>query len=349
MTAASVPIRPADHRPVRAVSATVALCAIVAAAFVLSMTVGRYPVSPLQVVQALAGGGDPATGYVVTGLRLPRAAVGVAAGALLALSGALTQSFARNPLASPDVIGVTQGASAAAVAAVVLGGGTYALSPTVSSYGIPVAATLGGLSATALVFGLAWRGDLAPDRVVLVGIGVAGVAGAAVSWLLIAASIGEAGQAAVWLAGSLNGRGTQQLWPLLVVAAVTVPAAALLRRPLAVSALGDDVARSLGVRLRSMQAATVAVAAVMAAGAVAASGPVEFVALVAPQLAVRLVGGARIPLAASAATGAALVTLADVVGRTVTSHEIPVGLVTAALGAPYLIWLLARRRREPTS
>lgn len=333
---------PRRHTRSRAV--TVALCIIAVGSFLLSMTIGQFPVSPAGVLQALFGAGDPATGYIVTGLRLPRAAVGFVAGAMLALAGAMTQSFTRNPLASPDVIGITGGASVFAVATIAFSGGTYDVGPAVTQYGVPVAAAVGGVLAAGVLMVLSWCGDLASDRLVLVGIGLAAMTTAAVSWLLISASLSQAGQASVWLTGSLNARGTDQLWPMLVVAAVLVPAAALLRRPLVAMSLGDDVARSLGTSLRTTQVATAAVAALIAATAVAAAGPVQFVALVAPQVALRLTGRSEIPLLASAATGAALVTLADVVGRTVTSFEIPVGLITAAVGAPFLIYLLLRRK-----
>ena len=335
------------RRRLRGPGVTVALCIAAVVAFLASMALGQFPVSPLGVVRALTGGGDAATRFVVTQVRLPRTAVGFVVGALLALAGALTQSFTRNPLASPDVLGVTGGASAAAVAVIVVGGGTYGLAPGFAAVGVPIGAAVGGLLTALVIFGLAWRGDLAPDRFVLVGIGVAFMTTAAVSWLLVSASISEAGSAAVWLTGSLNSRTYEQLVPLLVAAAVLLPAAALLRRPLTAMTLGDDVARGLGTRLRTVQIAVVAVSSLLAAAAVAAAGPVQFVALVAPQVAVRLTGRAQIPLLASAATGALLVTVADLIGRTVTDFEIPVGLVTAALGAPYLIGLLLRRKGGP--
>lgn len=334
-------------RLTRPTAVTVALCTSAVVAFTVSMVVGQFPVSPLGVVRALFGAGDAGTGFVVREIRFPRAAVGFLVGALLALAGALTQSFTRNPLASPDVLGVTGGASAAAVAAIVIGGGTYGLAAGFAVVGVPVAAAVGGVVTAAVIFGVAWRGDLAPDRFVLVGIGVAFMTSAAVSWLLIAASISEAGSAAVWLTGSLNSRGYGNLVPLAISAAVLLPLVALLRRPLTAMGFGDDVARGLGVRLRTVQLCVAGVSSLLAASAVAAAGPVQFVALVSPQIAVRLTGRADIPLLASAATGAALVTLADVVGRTVTSFEIPVGLVTAVIGAPFLIHLLVRRKGGP--
>ncbi|MHA3704394.1 FecCD family ABC transporter permease [Jatrophihabitans sp. YIM 134969] len=337
---------PVPHRPAaRALGTTVALCILAVVAFLVSMAVGQFPVSPAGVVRALLGGGDEGTRYIVTEVRLPRAATGVVVGALLATAGALTQSFTRNPLASPDLLGVTGGASAAAVAAIVVGGGTYGLAAGYATVAIPIAAAVGGLVTALLIFGLAWRGDLAPDRFVLVGIGASFMTTAAVSWLLVSASISEAGSAAVWLTGSLNSRSFDQFVPLVISAAILLPAAAFLRRPLAAMALGDDVARGLGTRLRTVQLTVAALSALLASAAVAAAGPVPFVALVAPQIALRLTGRADIPLLASAATGAALVTVADLIGRTVTDFEIPVGLITAAIGAPYLIRLLVRRRK----
>lgn len=340
----SVAARMTTRQVVRSRAVTVALCIAAVASFVTSMVMGQFVVSPAGVAEAILGRADSATTFIINEVRLPRAAVGFVVGALLALAGALTQSFTRNPLASPDVLGVTGGASAAAVAAIVIGGGTYGLAAGFAIVGIPVAAAVGGLFTAFVIFGLAWRGDLSPDRFVLVGIGVAFMTTAAVSWLLVSASISEAGSAAVWLTGSLNSRTWDNLVPLLISAAVLLPVAALLRRPLSAMALGDDVARSLGTSLRTVQLTVAAVSSLLAASAVAAAGPVQFVALVAPQVAVRLTGRADIPLLASAATGATLVTVADLIGRTVTDFEIPVGLVTAAIGSPYLIWLLTRRR-----
>jgi iron complex transport system permease protein len=275
--------------------------------------------------------------------------VGVLVGACLGLSGALTQTFARNPLASPDVLGVTEGAAAGAVAVIVLGGTTGALGTTLSRFGIPSAALAGGLLTTALIYLLAWRRGIDGQRLVLVGIGCGAVLSAITSWLLVRAQIWDAAAAAVWLTGSLNARGWEQAEPVAWALLVLGPAALVMTATLRVLQLGDDSARALGVRLQLAQLATLVVAVGLAAFAVSAAGPIEFVAFVVPQIAMRLTGGSRPPLLASAVFGAVLVVGADLVARVVLPTELPVGLVTAVIGAPYLIWLLVRTNRRVTA
>lgn len=326
-----------------AVTVAVLVAALVVG--VLALSVGDFPLAPTDVLRALVGGGDAGTRLVVLELRAPRVVVGLLAGAALALAGALTQTVVRNPLASPDVLGVTSGAAFGAVAAIVLGGGTYEVSAGLLRLGVPAAATIGGLAAAALVVGLSWRGGLAPGRLVLVGVGLATAVTALTSWLLVVAKVNDAARASVWLAGSVSSRGWDQAVPLAVSFAVLAPTALLLGRPLSIVELGDDVAATLGVRVRATALATAAVAVGLTAAAVAAAGAIGFVGLVVPQVLRRLAGTTRPPLAASACGGALLVGGADLVGRLLWTWEVPVGLGTAAIGAPYLIWLLLRERR----
>lgn len=278
-------------------------------------------------------------------LRAPRVLVGLLVGAALGLAGALTQTVARNPLASPDILGVTAGASLGAVAAIVAGGGTYSVTAPLLRLGVPGAALVGGLASATLVLALAWRGGLDPFRLVLVGIGVGAVLTAVTSWLMVVAQISDAGRASVWLAGSLSSRGWDQAVPLILAMVVLLPAALALSRPLSTTTLGTDTARALGSRVHAVQLGAAALAVALTAAAVAAAGAVGFVALVVPQIALRLTGGSRPPLLASTAGGALLVAGADLAGRLAWTWEVPVGLLTAALGAPYLIWLLTHERR----
>jgi iron complex transport system permease protein len=261
------------------------------------------------------------------------------------VAGALTQAVARNPLASPDVLGVTDGASVFAVGALVLGG-TGGAATLLLDVGVPLAGLLGGLTAAALVYLLAYRQGLDGFRLILVGIGVSTAAISLTSWLLVVANIQQAGQVLVWLRGSLNNRGWEHVVPVGLTVAIGLPLALVLSFGLGALELGDDTARGLGVRVDRSRSALVGVAVVLAAVATAAAGPIRFVALVVPQIGLRLVGGARPPLVTSALYGALLVVTADLVSRTVLGEAVPVGVVTVVLGAPYLLYLLVRRTRR---
>jgi iron complex transport system permease protein len=263
------------------------------------------------------------------------------------VAGALLQTFARNPLASPDTLGITMGASVGAVGAIVFSSGG-AFGGALTGLGIPLAALVGALGTGALLFLLAWRAGIDGYRLVLIGIALWSVGAALVDWLLTNAEIYDAASAYVWITGSLNARTWDHVVPLAVALAVLLPVALAAGRVLGVLQFGDDTARGLGVRLRTAQATVVLVAVVCVAFAVSAAGPITFVALVVPQIAVRLAGGSRPPLLASGLLGAVLVVGADLVTRTVLPEALPVGILTAVLGAPYLLWLLVRGRRRST-
>lgn len=310
---------------------------------------GDFPISLGEVLAVLFGGGDSAEQFIVLELRLPRTLTGILVGAALGLSGAITQAVARNPLASPDILGVTAGASAAAVIVIVLGGSNGAIVGFLASVGLPVAALIGGLVTAALVYALAYRRGIEGYRLVLVGVGIGAVAMSVTSWLLVVAEVYEAARATVWLTGSLNARGWEHVVPVGLALTVLVPIALLLAFGLGVLQFGDDTARGLGMRINRARAALILVAVGLAAVATSSAGPIVFVALVVPQICQRLVGAARPPLLASAVYGALLTVVADLIARTVLGVEIPVGIVTAILGAPYLLFLLARRNRGVTA
>jgi iron-siderophore transport system permease protein len=305
---------------------------------------GDFPISIGEVLSVLLGGGDRADQFIVLELRLPRTLTGVLVGAALGLSGAILQTIARNPLASPDFLGFTAGASAAAVTVIVLGGSYGAIGATLGTIGIPLAALVGGLGAAALVYALAWRGGIEGYRLVLVGIGIDAVSRAIISWMLVIAQIFA--QATVWLIGSLNGRGWEHVVPVALALGVLVPVALMLTFGLGALQLSDDTARGLGVRVNRTRTALIIVAVVLAAVAASSAGPIVFVALVVPQICQRLIGAPRPPLLTSAVYGALLTVTADLIARTVLGSELPVGIVTAVLGAPYLLYLLVRRNRK---
>ena len=317
---------------------------------VLDLALGDVDIPFGTTVSTLLGGGDGGSQFIIHQLRLPQATVGVLVGLCLGLSGALCQTFARNPLASPDILGVTQGASAGAVALIVITGGSgYGggiIGGTLQTLGLPVAAFLGGLGTAAVLYVLSWRRGIDGQRLVLIGIGLGAALLAIVEWLLVRARIQDAASAQVWLNGSLNARGWDQAKPVVLTLLVLVPLSFWLVRHLNVLQLGDDSARTLGLRLQTTQLLVLLSAVGLAAIAVSACGPLAFVALVVPQVALRLTGGSRPPLLVSMILGAVLVVSADLITRVVLPFAVPAGVVTAAVGAPYLIWLLVRANRK---
>lgn len=310
---------------------------------------GEYPIAVGDVLRVLVGGGSRGETFVVTELRLPRVLCGALVGAALGVAGALTQGVARNPLTSPDVLGVTDGAGVAALLVIVLAGSGGTAVGLLAAVGLPVAALLGGLAAAALVVALAYRQGLDAFRFILVGLGISVALVSVTSWLLVIANVQQAGLALTWLRGSLNARGWEHVLPIAIVLAVVLPIAIALAFRLDALDLGDDAARGLGERVDRSRVMLLGLAVVLAASATAAAGPIRFVALVVPQVSVRLTGGSRPPLLASAFAGALLVVAGDLLARTVLGGEVPVGVVTVVLGAPYLLYLLVRRTRKDSA
>lgn len=347
--------RPLRLGPVSAVwrprTATVVLAAAILLVLVGAISVGRgeYPIAVGDVLRVLAGGGTRGETFVVTELRLPRVLCGALVGAALGVAGALTQGVARNPLTSPDVLGVTDGAGVAALLVIVLAGSGGTAVGLLAAVGLPVAALVGGLLAAALVVGLAYRQGLDAFRFILVGLGISVALVSVTSWLLVIANVQQAGLALVWLRGSLNARGWEHVVPIAVVLVIVLPIAIALAFRLDALDLGDDAARGLGERVDRSRVLLLGLAVVLAASATAAAGPIRFVALVVPQVSVRLTGGSRPPLLASALAGALLVVAGDLLARTVLGGEVPVGVVTVVLGAPYLLYLLVRRTRKDSA
>ena len=344
MTAPS-PTSPVAVRRPRARRTVVTLACLVAviALGLIGAVVGSSSLTIPDVVRTLFGGGTGGEQLIVFELRLPRVVAGLLVGFALGLAGALTQTFARNPLATPDIIGVTSGASFGAVAAIVLGGGAYSVSAGLLSVGLPAAAILGALITSAVVYGLSWRGGIDSYRLILIGIGATATLTGITSYLIARAQITDAAAAAQWLVGSLSGVSWSSVWPVLVAVIVIVPIALLQSANLELSQLGDDLSTGLGLAVQRHRLVIIVCAVVLTAAAVSASGPIEFVAFVAPQIARRLAKTARPPLLASGLIGAIIVLGGDALARGVLPGEIPVGIITTIVGAPYLIWLLTRR------
>lgn len=337
------------HR--RSAAVLLALLLAVLGLALLSTALGTRSLPVSDVLAGLAGTADRAVNLTVREFRLPRTAVAVLVGMALGVSGALTQALTRNPLASPDVLGVVSGASAGAVAVIITAGGATAgyggAAAGLSAVGVPLGAVAGALLAAALVLGIASRpiGALpGTQRVVLVGILLNAVFLGLVQWALTLGDVDQASKAAVWLTGSLNGRGWEHVVTLGLALLVLLPLALLLRRPLEAVALGEDVAAALGIPVRRLRRSLLVVAFALAGAAVAAAGAIGFVALLAPALARRLTGRSA-PLLAAALTGAALLLAADLLARhAIPGHELPAGAVTALVGAPVLLALLLRGR-----
>jgi iron complex transport system permease protein len=325
-------------RQVRSVVVAVLLAAAGAVLVCLSVASGEVVLPLRDVVGGLTGRADPATLLIVRDLRLPRALTAVLVGAAFGMSGAIFQTLVRNPLASPDIVGVTAGASAGAVLVIVVGGG--------GAIGVPAGAIGGGVLATLAVYLLAYRGGVSGHRLVLVGIGVAALLAGLVGYLLTRAEIFDAQRAFVWLTGSLNGRGWEHVRPVGTALLVLLVPALLLERTLRVLALGDAVARGLGIRVEPAKLALVGIGVALASVATAAAGPVAFVAFVAAPVARRLAGAGGSALVTSGMVGAVLLLAADLVARAGLGwDELPVGVVTGALGACALMLILVRAER----
>ncbi|MFS8198294.1 FecCD family ABC transporter permease [Streptomyces sp. CWNU-52B] len=331
-------VRVRRRGPARRAVVSCVLLAVVLAALALSLATGDFTVPLVDVLATLTGGGDAGTRFVVLELRLPRALLALLIGLCFGLSGAVFQALLRNPLASPDVIGVSAGASAAGVlASLVLG---------LSGIALSAFALLGALLTGAAVYLLAWRKGISGYRLVLVGIGIGTGLSSVVSYVMTRSDVTEAQGLFLWLTGSLNGRSWTHLWPLLGGAVLFVPPALAAARALPALQLGDEVAGGLGARVEHSRLAMLACATALAGLATAAAGPVGFVAFVSPPIARRLLPGQGAALVPSALTGAALVLLADYAAQhLIPGTQLPVGIVTSLVGAPYLLWLLARANR----
>jgi iron complex transport system permease protein len=342
MTGTTRPLRGVRRRaiaPRRRPAVVLGLAIALPLAALAALTVGSSDLSVLDTAAALVGAGEDGAVFVVRGLRLPRVLVAVAAGAGLGASGTLLQGLLRNPLGSPDVMGVTAGASLAAVLSI-----GAELPPLL----LPAAAAAGAGVATLTLHLLTTRTGATGARLVLAGIGVHAAASAATVLTVARLPIGRLGAAEVWLAGSLHARTWTHVTAIGLALAVGLPAAFALVRRLGVLELGDDVAVGVGVPVGATRIALLTAATVLAGAAVAVAGPIGFVALGAPHIARRLVGHAgAVTLAVAALVGALLVLAADLIGQRLF-HPTPVaaGVVTAVLGAPYLLWLLHRWGRR---
>lgn len=307
---------------------------------VVSLTTGTVSVPFLDALRAAVGfdtGGG--ADFIVGQVRAPRVFTTVIVGALLGLAGCLMQSVVRNELASPDILGISSGAAAGAVLFIYFTGST-------SSLAIAPAAVVGALLTAALIVLLGARGRLEPLRMIIAGIGVGFVATSTVTYLLTRIPEKLVPHAYAWTIGSTNARTWQHVALGAGALAVTVPLALYLTRSLRALEMGDDLAASLGVHVRTVRLGTMALGATAAGLAAALVGPVGFVALVAPALARRITRTGAVAPVPAMLMGSVLLLVADYAARELFSPtQMPVGLFTALVGAPYLVWLLIRSRR----
>lgn len=313
-----------------AIVAVVLLCAML----MLGNTI--YPVS--DVVAVILGRDVPGASFTIGTLRLPRAITALLAGIAFGVAGSTFQTMLRNPLASPDVIGITSGASAAAILSLIVLHWSGAATMTL--------ALVAGIVTAIVIYAAARGGESTGGRLILIGIGIGAMLDAVVAFLLVRADVYDVAVAARWMTGSLNGSRMDGIPPLLLAVIVLVPAVLLLARDLGALELGDASATALGVRVDRTRVLLVVCAVALACVATATTGPIAFVAFLAGPIATRIVGpGAPVVLPA-ALTGACLVMASDLIGQFAFDTKFPVGVITGILGAPYLLYLLIRTSRR---
>lgn len=310
------------------------LSACLLAGVLLTLMMGQS-FTPLSTVLRVLGGADvPGSSFTVRELRLPRAVVSVLVGACFGLGGIAFQTMLRNPLASPDIIGISTGASTGAVFAIVV--------LSLSGPAVSLLAIAAGLGVSLLIYTLSWRQGVTGGRLILIGIGLAAMLQSITAYLLMRAPSWTLQEALRWITGSVNGAQLDQALPLFIALLLFGGLLLSRRRDLETLRMGDDLAAGLGVRLAVTRAVVVITAVALVAFATAVSGPVAFVAFLSGPIAARLMGRNGSLLVPSALVGALLVLLGDYAGQFLLPARYPVGIVTGVLGAPYLLYLIVR-------
>ncbi|MFF3830771.1 FecCD family ABC transporter permease [Streptomyces sp. NPDC002458] len=313
------------------------LAVLVVAAFAVTLMAGQTFYPPRDVVRVILGEQVPGASFTVGRLRLPRAVLAVTAGFSFGMAGVTFQTMLRNPLASPDVIGISSGASAAAAIAIV----TLSLGETQVS----VLAIVAALVVALLVYTLAFRDGVVGTRLILIGIGISAMLDSITSYVLSRAAEWDLQEATRWLTGSLNGVGWDQTVPAVIALAVLTPVLLSQGRNLSALRLGDDTASALGVRVERTRITVIVAAVGLIAFATAAAGPIAFVAFLSGPIAARIVGAGGSLLVPAGLVGSLLVLVADFAGQFAFDTRYPVGVVTGVLGAPYLVYLIVRTHR----
>lgn len=305
--------------------------------FALTLMLGQSFVPPADVLRVLLGEDVPGASFTVGRLRLPRAVLSVVAGLSFGLAGSAFQTMLRNRLASPDIIGISYSASAAAVVGIVF----FSLSgPAVSSLSIAVS-----LGVALAIYVLSFKRGVNGTRLILVGIGIAALLESVVAYTLSEAGEWNMQEAIRWLSGTVNGATWSQIMPALVALPLLAAVLWTSARDLEALRMGDDVAGGLGVNVTRTRLMVLVSATILVAFATAAAGPISFVAFLAGPIAAQITGRAGSALLPSALTGALLVLVADYCGQFLLPSRYPVGVITGALGAPFLIYLIVRSNR----
>ncbi|WP_409175951.1 FecCD family ABC transporter permease [Brevibacillus fortis] len=314
---------------------------IVIAVAVVSLGMGEMKIASLDVVKVLLGIGSEENALIVEQFRLPRIVIAILVGAALAVAGAIMQGLVRNPLASPDILGVSGGASVFAV-------GFLILFETASIKWLPPIAFLGATLTTFLLYALSWKKGVTPLRLVMIGVGIKIAAGAIVTMLIMFSPFLLQNKALLWLTGSIYGVSWNDVFMILPWVIGLILVAGLLARRVNIQQLGDDLATSLGSSLQLDRFLLLMICAALTGTAVSVGGDISFVALLAPHIAKQLIGpsfGGAMTL--SAFLGAIIVLLADLIARMAFSPiEVPVGVFTSAIGAPFFIYLLYKNRNR---
>lgn len=333
-------VRPFLLVDARAAGVCLALWSAIVVVAVYAVSTGSAQISPAEALGVLAGQGDDYTTMVVGEWRAPRIVTAVLLGACLALSGTIFQNLTGNPLGSPDVIGFQTGSyTGALVVMLLLGGGS---AETMAG------ALVGGVATAFLVFLLATkRGAMRGVRLIIVGIGVSAMLASVNVWILLTATVEDAIMASLWGAGNLSGASWATFAAASAGSAVFLVGAMLLARPLRLLQIGTPFATALGQNVRAVQVAAIVVGVGLTALATATVGPISFIALAAPQIARRIVRSDGLALGSTAAVGALLLLLADVVAQRVhPDSPLPVGIVTVSIGGLYFLWLLVREGKK---
>ncbi|MET0295785.1 MAG: iron chelate uptake ABC transporter family permease subunit [Microbacterium sp.] len=313
------------------------LLLLILTVFAISLMVGQTFYPPADVLGVLLGQDVDGASFTVGRLRLPRAVLAIVAGFSFGLAGVTFQTMLRNPLASPDIIGISAGASAAAAFAIVILG--------LSGTAVSLFAIVSGLGVALLVYVLSYKGGAAGTRLILIGIGMAAMLDAAINYILSRAGQWDLQEALRWLTGSLNGTTWTQVVPALIAMVILGPLLLSRSRNLDALQLGDDTAAALGVRVERTRLVVIVAAVGLIAFATAAAGPIAFVAFLSGPIAARILGPNGSPMLPAGLIGALLVLVADFCGQYAFGTRFPVGVVTGVLGAPYLIYLIVRTNR----
>jgi iron complex transport system permease protein len=311
---------------------TLVLVTLAVVLVAVSLSVGSYTLPIPDLLKTLIGQGTGSDNFIIFRLRMPRLVLGLLVGCSFGVAGALFQTLLRNPLASPDIIGVSQGASVAAA---------------FSGAAVSLAAFVGALVIAAGIYLLAWRGGVTGFRFVLIGVGVAFMVQAVLSYLITRGDVREVQQALVWIVGGLGGATWTDIAVIAVALAVLLPLVGVFSARLRILQLGDDAAGGLGLRPERARLAILFLGVALVAAATAFVGPLAFVAFVSAPIARRMLGTGGLALIPSALVGSVLVVAADFVAQHLLPGgvQVPAGIVTGLVGAPYLLWLLATTNR----